>query len=213
MPFRDQDKRRQASRESKRRARARASEGDTMGRNGNGKGVLHANLAEGGHWLEYGGLEVDLDDDTGGLSDLSDVADKAAREQAKLMQRMMQRTYVSRRDLQQFLGESAEMGTLAQAINAEVRKDAPSILRAHEAAGRVYMRGLPTPCRAWATLSGPKKTASEFAASTCRKYPAATLGALRARASRTVIRSTRWSPGLNCAKETRSWNSRWCATS
>ena len=110
-----------------------------------GKG-LHANLAEGPlgrHWLEHGGLEVDLDLDHDRLSDLSDTAQKAADEQAKLLQRVMQRTYVTRKDLQQFLGESAEMGTLAQAIAAEVRKDAPSILRAHEAAGRVYMRAAP----------------------------------------------------------------------
>ena len=141
--YKDADKQRAAWRRAS--ARFRARKGEVMGRgitgNGDTVGVLHANLAEGGlggHWLEHGGLEVDLDDDRGGLSHLSDTAQKAADEQAKLLQRVMQRTYVTRKDLQQFLGESAEMGTLAQAINAEVRKQGPSILNATAAAGRLF---------------------------------------------------------------------------
>ena len=134
--YKDADKQRAAWRRASARFRARRK-GEVMGEylvNGfsKTKPPLHANLAEGGqggHWLEHGGLEVDLDDDHGGLSDLSETAQKAADEQAKLLKRVMQRSYVSRKDLAQFLSESAAFKTLSDAVQDEIKKHATNEAR------------------------------------------------------------------------------------
>ena len=96
MPYKDADRRRACNLAAQHRRRARMK-GDTMGRdligntdNENGKGVLHAELAA--------ALEVDLEDDHGGLGDLGQVTREAVDEQTKVLHRMM-----SRRDLAQWL--------------------------------------------------------------------------------------------------------------
>ena len=75
-------------------------------------------------------MPVDLDDDHGGLSELGQTARAAFKEEEKLLKDLMERKYVRREYLAQFLGAGKELRTLKEVIEAEVKRAAPNILSA-----------------------------------------------------------------------------------